>query len=93
MKASSINGTSDNTCRCGSWLAHWKQFGGNTAYPDCAAYGCSSRATVGAHVQKEYGTKWYIIPLCTAHNNLRGQTITVKASTVFVPANKSETGG
>ena len=26
MKVTNINGTSDNTCSCGSWLKHWEKF-------------------------------------------------------------------
>lgn len=93
MKARNINGTSDNDCRCGSWLQHWKNYGGNSSSPICSEANCRSFAEVGAHVQKEYDQKWWIIPLCKAHNNLYGRTIDVKPGTVFVSANKSETCG
>jgi hypothetical protein len=29
MTVYNINGTSDNTCKCGSWLAHWKNYSGH----------------------------------------------------------------
>ena len=93
MKARNINGTSDNTCRCGSWIQHWKNYGGNSEHPFCSALRCTRTDVVGAHVQKEYGSKWYIIPLCPEHNNMRGETIDVSASTVFVSANVAETCG
>ncbi len=93
MKATNINGTSDNNCRCGSWLQHWTNYGGRTQFPLCSASGCNRFADVGAHVHKEYDYKWSIIPLCYEHNNQYGQTIEVKPGTIFVPASKSETCG
>ena len=26
MRVNNINGTSDNSCNCGSWLDHWKNY-------------------------------------------------------------------
>jgi len=30
MKIKNINGTSQTTCACGSWLKHWEKFSGQT---------------------------------------------------------------
>ncbi len=68
-----LNGTSDNKCKCGSWIAHWSKynpFGSERAI--CVVSGCSNDARAGAHVQlKNEGTdnSWYIVPFCSAHNN------------------------
>ena len=87
-----INGTSDNSCICGSWLKHWENFSGKKAGL-CAEVSCQNKAEVGAHVQKEKSntSKWYIIPLCSKHNNAKGQDIYVMDGTIFVSANTKET--
>jgi hypothetical protein len=93
MKARNINGTSDHKCKCSSWLKHWETFSDETAGL-CVEKSCTSSAEVGAHVQKEgVDQHWYIIPLCTAHNNKKGQTIDLYGSPTFVSANVSETCG
>jgi len=92
MKIRNINGTSDNNCSCGSWIAHWKKFSGqSTDY--CQATGCLKKDLVGAHVQKG-GTstdqKWYIYPLCGDHNKHKGE-LDVSDSYALVSANRKET--
>lgn len=86
-----INGTSDNSCKCTSWIKHWEKFSGQSAL-FCSAYGCMTRSgLVGAHVQKNTtDMKWYIIPLCSAHNQTEGE-LSISDSTTFVSANKKET--
>jgi hypothetical protein len=91
-KVKNINGTSDNNCKCGSWLKHWEKFSGQK--PGwCAEASCRKDSTVGAHVQKSESldNKWYIIPLCGDHNALEGKEISIMDSTILVSANKSET--
>lgn len=87
-----INGTtaSTTTCKCGSWLQHWKNFTTQTVIY-CSASACTNTDLVGAHVQKANSTdeKWYIVPLCRAHNN-SAEVLDVGA-TALVPANRSET--
>lgn len=93
MKIRNINGTSDTTCKCGSWLKHWKNFSGQTQPSYCPAYGCLKKDLVGAHVQKGDNSadqKWYIYPLCDSHNKHKGE-LEVSASCKLVPANKRET--
>ena len=89
-KVKNINGTTDNTCKCGSWLKHWEKFSGKT--PNyCSEKNCTQKDLVGAHVQKTTSDmNWYIIPLCKAHNATMGE-LEIVDSTVFVSANKNET--
>ena len=95
MKVKNINGTSDNICKCGSWLNHWKNFSGQAIPTDCPEEKCIQRTEVGAHVQKDSFTdnSWYIIPLCKKHNGQTGQSITINYSVKLVPANVSSTCG
>lgn len=96
MKIKSLNGTSDNTCACGSWIMHWKRF--NRVGPElpsmCAVVNCKSSLlpTVGAHVQKVDGDKsWYIVPLCEKHNHERSSTLEIFDCIPLALANASET--
>lgn len=91
-KVKNINGTSNNTCKCGSWLKHWEKFSGQTAGL-CSEVSCRNSASLGAHVQKSDSSdnKWYIIPLCSSHNAMKYQEISIMDSTILVSANKSET--
>lgn len=91
MKIKNINGTSDTTCKCGSWLKHWEKFSGQTT-KCCQANSCAKTDVVGAHVQKATGSdnKWYIYPLCTEHNKHKGE-LEVSNSYKLVSANKKET--
>jgi hypothetical protein len=92
MFITNINGTSQLTCGCGSWLKHWETYSGQTvAY--CPVVGCYNKDLVGAHVQKAYDyidRNWYIYPLCNAHNQSSG-VISVPDTYKLVSANKSET--
>ncbi len=91
MKIKNINGTSQSTCACGSWLKHWEKFSGQTA-EYCPVAGCSNKDLAGAHVQKAEGwdDKWYILPLCSAHNQSQTELV-VSGTYRLVPANKAET--
>lgn len=92
MKVKNINGTSQTTCRCGSWLKHWQNFGGQRTPTYCPEKSCLNKDLLGAHVQKANSTnrKWYIYPLCAEHNKARGD-LDVSDSYNLVSANKSET--
>lgn len=74
MKIKNINGTSHNTCSCGSWLKHWEKFSGLTA-TYCNEVKCRNKDLVGAHIQKANSTDndWYILPLCNFHNQSSGE--------------------
>ncbi len=91
MKIKNINGTSDTTCSCGSWLKHWEKFSKQTV-TYCPVSTCYNKDIVGAHVQKAtgYDNKWYIYPLCNAHNQSTSE-LEVPDSYTLVPANKKET--
>ena len=91
MKITNINGTSDTTCKCGSWLQHWINFSGQSI-TYCPVGSCIKTDLVGAHVQKADSDdkKWYIYPLCSTHNKSSGK-LEVSDSYKLVSANKSET--
>lgn len=93
MKIRNINGTSDNDCSCGSWIAHWEKFSGQKEPIMCPVATCRKTGMVGAHVQKGGGStdqKWYIYPLCQAHNKHVGE-LEVSDAYQLVSANKAET--
>ncbi len=87
-----INGTSDTTCKCGSWLKHWQEFSRQSLPSHCTSNGCYRTDLVGAHVQKAYSLdrRWFIIPLCGWHNTSQND-LDVSDTISFVSANKSET--
>lgn len=94
MKINNINGTSDNSCRCGNWLEHWKKFGGKTLPATCREVRCNEKPEVGAHVQKDSlsDKSWYIVPLCQRHNQEKGKSLEI-VDTVLVSANVANTCG
>lgn len=95
MKVNNVNGTSDNTCKCGSWLAHWEKFSGQEIPTYCAEKACTAKPEVGAHVQKDSAAdkSWYIVPLCSSHNRETGKSLNLVDSAVLVSANVSQTCG
>lgn len=94
MKVKNINGTTDNTCNCGSWLNHWRLYGGGEIPSYCPVSHCIQKPEVGAHAQKDdlNDNNWYIIPLCKSHNNQTSSLI-ISDSTKLVSANKNKTCG
>jgi hypothetical protein len=95
MKVHNINGTSQSTCRCGSWLNHWKNFSSQPLPTYCPEKSCTDKPEVGAHVQKDSATdkSWYIIPLCTKHNSQTGKSLEVSDTIKLVSANVAATCG
>jgi hypothetical protein len=95
MRVKNINGTSQNVCKCGSWLDHWKNFSGQALPTYCPEKTCTGKPEVGAHVQKDNSTDnaWYIVPLCKTCNAKTGQPLDLMDGTVLVPANVSDTCG
>ena len=93
MKVKNINGTSQNKCKCGSWIQHWRNYSNQTATV-CRAVGCSNSDLLGAHVQKDvnYDSRWYIVPFCSSHNKASG-SIELVANTNLVLASVNETCG
>ena len=92
-KIKNINGTTGHECKCGSWLKHWERHAGKSA-SYCAEITCVKTDLVGARVQKVHGddTGWYIIPLCTKHNQAQGE-LDVSAFVKIIPAVESEVCG
>jgi hypothetical protein len=95
MRVKNINGTSARTCKCGSWLDHWKNFSGQSLPHLCPEEKCLNVPTVGAHVQKDslIDNDWYIVPLCRMHNAETGKSLYISDSVKLVSANVSETCG
>lgn len=95
MRVNNINGTSQNFCKCGSWLNHWQKFSGQPIPTICPVLSCHELTAVGAHVQKDNSTdkSWYIIPLCRTCNAKAGSSLDVLSNVVLVSANVSETCG
>ncbi len=95
MRVNNINGTSENTCKCGSWLSHWKKFGGNSVPNYCPEEKCTAAPEVGAHVQKDNSSdgSWYIIPLCKTHNGQTNKSLIVNDYIKLVSANVGQTCG
>lgn len=93
MKVKNLNGTSDNTCKCGSWLKHWEKFSGKSVPTYCCVTSCTGKDLIGGHVQKDSSTdkSWYIIPICKTCNGKQGEDLIISDTTVLVSANKSET--
>ena len=96
MKVINVNGTSDNTCTCYSWLEHWKKFNTlrRSVPPCCHVVRCVRTPTVGVHVQKEGGDmSWFIVLLCAEHNGKTGQSLELSDLTSLASANVNETCG
>ena len=95
MKVRNINGTSDNTCKCGSWLGHWKNYSGQSLPPYCPEKQCLQKPEVGAHVQKDSSTDtgWYIVPLCRTHNGEIGKSLEFFGDIKLASANVAATCG
>ena len=96
MQVHNLKNTSDNICKCDSWLEHWVRFGGNSLPPSCSVVGCYETPQVGGHVQKSRGllvSDWFIIPICKKHNAQVGRSLTISDSTTLVSANVAETCG
>lgn len=95
MKVKNINGTSDNSCKCGSWLEHWEKYSDQPLPKYCSEVDCGKKPEVGAHVQKDSGNdnSWYIIPLCKTHNAQKDTTLNISSNITLVSANVSKTCG
>lgn len=95
MKVNNINGTSYDTCKCASWLDHWKKFSNDKLPQYCPVWLCFRKSEVGAHVQKDsYSDKnWYIVPLCKKHNGETGKSLEIRGTIKLASANVSETCG
>ncbi|MFC1756635.1 hypothetical protein ACFLZC_00535 [Patescibacteria group bacterium] len=95
MKVVNINNTSDNTCSCGSWLEHWKDFSNQSLPSCCPEKSCPNKPDVGAHVQKDSvnDNNWYIVPLCKDCNAKAGGSLEIGDDIALVAASVNETCG
>lgn len=93
-KIKNINGTSDNKCKCGTWIDHWKKYNiqRQTLPIFCPTKGCLEKPTVGAHVQKDsfLDNSWYIVPLCVSCNK-SASPLEIADYISLAPANKATT--
>ena len=67
-----LNGTSDNRPPLGysSWKDYWEATM-HRRFTLCSCLTCRYSASVGGHVKKVNGSgEWYIVPICSFHNNL-----------------------
>lgn len=85
-------GTQDRACGCGTWKDHWVKYSEKSWPTVCSVNGCSSRATVGAHVINGAVKGERIVPMCDACNKRSG-TFTLKGGISVPSANRSETCG
>ena len=83
-------GTSDRTCKCGTWKQHWINNASKTWPRNCSISGCANTATLGAHIINKSVDGEKIIPSCDACNKLSNEFDLVDG-TILVSANKSET--
>jgi len=108
MVVKNLNRTEASPCGCGSWLAHWHNFGhpsqGFAQRQTCAVVVCPNPISVGAHVQKEVlegrpmggmrgDASWYVVPLCQDCCQKLGGVLIVEDDCGLAPANVSETCG
>jgi hypothetical protein len=95
MKVKNINNTDIELCECGSWLTHWRNFSRQPLPTICPETRCLTKPSVGTLIQIDNATddKWYIVPLCKAHNAKKGESLTISDLVHLVPAEVSETCG
>ncbi len=66
-----LHGTEDRRPPMGSssWKEYWES-AMRRRFSKCACVNCGQQAVHGAHVRKYAGGReWYIVPLCSYHNN------------------------
>lgn len=93
-KVRNVVGSSNDDCKCGTWLKHWENYS-NQETPDyCIVANCLEKDLVGAHVKKfdSADKNEYIIPICQKHNR-SSEVLTVSDDYDLVSANVSETCG
>lgn len=95
MKVKNINGTTQNVCKCKSWLKHWENYSSQSLSKYCAEKTCTGKPEIGAHVQKDTtkDKSWYIVPLCKTHNNKTGDSLELISTIKLASANVSTTCG
>ena len=93
MEVKNINGRSDDSCKCGSWLEHWRKRTWHDN-PFCSVDGCRNRRAVGVLIQKVFPADgfWFVVPVCEEHGRARG-TLVLKEFVALVSADVSRTCG
>lgn len=86
-----INEKTRHQCLCGTWSAHLNAFGGNGDLHICSELNCHEQANVGAHVQFEGDSTWYVIGLCLKHNTKENGKFQIKPTAKMAPASVSQT--
>ena len=85
-------GTTNRSCKCGSWKQHWINFSGKPWPTKCSISGCNGTADVGAHIinsdEDVHGE--YIVPACYSCNQVDGE-FDLKEHVTLVSANKQNT--
>lgn len=80
MKVKNLRGTTDNDHPAGYTSCKEFYVVRRGYWPkECGCITCRQKAMVGAHVKKVGSTdnSWYIIPLCSYHNNQFGKELDV----------------
>ena len=94
MIVKNLSSFEENRCHCESWLDHWRKYSGQrTNY--CVVRKCGGKPEVGGHVQV-CGTpddNLYVLPLCRACNDKKGQEIVIFDGVNLVPVNVADTCG
>ena len=81
-------GTSDKTCKCGTWLKHWENISKLELPYTCRVDNCNNAVEVGAHIHNPIThSADYIVPMCKACN-ARIDRFHLKDETIIVLAEK-----
>lgn len=84
------SGTSDRSCKCGSWKQHWIN-NSNEKWPTCCSVaGCDNKATLGAHIYNPNVEGEWIVPMCESCNKNNSE-FSLTGGITLVSANKSKT--
>lgn len=83
-------GTSNRSCKCGSWKHHWINISGKSWPSKCSVKECNNSTTLGAHVINSDVSGERIVPACESCNKLEGE-FDLKVGITLVFANKLKT--
>ncbi|WP_038255956.1 hypothetical protein [Xenorhabdus bovienii] len=85
--------TSDLTCPCGSWKAHWENLSGEDWPEKCTVDNCDNQPEVGAHIINDDGDR-IIVPMCKSCNGMKTDEVTFSLKDiVIVPSDESDMCG
>lgn len=83
-------GTTDRSCKCGSWKQHWINASGLLWPTVCSVSGCYNAPTLGAHIINKDVSGEYIVPTCAACNG-KDSEFNLKGGVTLISANKQKT--